>query len=368
MSSILFYSPFNQRSRDTESLMIAFHRQGHKVISLSQAEGYQIHDYLKLNGVETHSHVLKGKHNAWYYFRHLLYFTSFCRRHGVDIVYSHLEPANVVASLGQFFVRGKVYICRHHIDEASLYHFDRSLFYTMTYSLAKKIIVVSDRALRYMIDRERIEPKKIIHINLGYDFSLYRSADPAAILSIREKHKAQVLLLTVCRFTKYKRPEYSIAVLRKLIDLGIDAKLILLGSGEEEERLKNLMVANNMESRVSMPGYVPNVPDYLGAVDFLVHPSLLESSCVTVKEAALTCLPVIVCRGVGDFEDFIVDGENGFLADPENFIADATGIVAKHQANKEWLRGMGAKLRDSVIQRFDLKNIITLYDSLNQRP
>lgn len=45
MAVILFYSPFNQRSRDTETLMIGFRTQGHQVISLSQQEGLVIHGF-----------------------------------------------------------------------------------------------------------------------------------------------------------------------------------------------------------------------------------------------------------------------------------------------------------------------------------
>ncbi|NJM26390.1 MAG: hypothetical protein HC859_13810 [Bacteroidia bacterium] len=45
MKRILFYSPFNQRSRDTESLMIAFKQMGHRVLSLSQQEGHIINDF-----------------------------------------------------------------------------------------------------------------------------------------------------------------------------------------------------------------------------------------------------------------------------------------------------------------------------------
>ncbi len=84
MPTILFYSPFNQRSRDTESLMLAFHKQGHNVLSLSQQEGCGINDFLNFNGVNAHSHVLKGVRNGWwYYFRHLIFFIRFCRRQKV---------------------------------------------------------------------------------------------------------------------------------------------------------------------------------------------------------------------------------------------------------------------------------------------
>src|SRR5688500_8813055 len=50
---ILFYAPFNSRSRDNESLMLKFKEQGHEVIFLSQAEGYDIMEVLEAGGVRT---------------------------------------------------------------------------------------------------------------------------------------------------------------------------------------------------------------------------------------------------------------------------------------------------------------------------
>jgi hypothetical protein len=174
MASILFYTPFDQRSRDVESLMLAFHQQGHRVISLSQQKGSMIHEFLRSQGIEVHSHVIQSASaNWWYFFRHLIFFVRFCRREKIDIVYSHLEPANYVASIGQFFIRAKTIICRHHIDEGRLYGFDQALYYKITYRLAKKIIVESDHARRYMMEHENIPGDKILHINLAYDFSLY---------------------------------------------------------------------------------------------------------------------------------------------------------------------------------------------------
>jgi hypothetical protein len=174
MGRILFYSPFNQRSRDTESLMIAFKGAGHDVYSLSQQEGREIHDFLKSYDIHTNSYIVPGtRGGAGYYFKHLKYFARYCREHKIDIVYSHLEPANFVASVGQYMIRARTFLCRHHIDEGKLYNFDRDLYYRVTYKLARKIIVVSDHARRYMIEHEKIPARKIIHINLAYNFDLY---------------------------------------------------------------------------------------------------------------------------------------------------------------------------------------------------
>ncbi len=64
MATILFYSPFIHRSRDTESLMIAFRDQGHRVISLSQESGKDIHEFLEPLGIDVFTHVHRKKKPA----------------------------------------------------------------------------------------------------------------------------------------------------------------------------------------------------------------------------------------------------------------------------------------------------------------
>jgi len=367
MSVILFYSPFNQRSRDTETLMIGFRRQGHKVISLSQQEGFVIHDLLRAHDIETYSYVLPGRRSGWWYYRrHLVYFIRFCWKHKVEIVYSHLEPANFVASIGQYFIRAKTYLCRHHIDEGQLYRFDKKLYYRLTYRLARHIIVVSDHARRYMIEREGIPAHKIRHIDLAYDFALYGMPDVEKAKEIRNATPARVLLLSACRLTEYKRPALAIHTLDRLCREGIDTRLIILGKGEQYDRLQALVGELGLQDRVTMPGYVSNVLDYMTAADFFLHPSILDSSCVAVKEAGLARLPVIVCRGVGDFDDYLVHGQNGFSVDMDNFVEEAAGIIRQNFEDQDYRSRLGENLRKTILDLFDVKNILGQYAQLNK--
>lgn len=363
--TILFYSPFNNRARDAESLMLAFHEQGHRVISLSQAEGKFIHDYLRPRGIITLSCNITSRSQVLFFVKHIIHFIRFCYKNKIDVVYSHLELPSFVSVVSQFFIRARVYVCRHHIDEASLQGFDKTLFYRVTYRLAKKIVVVSNRAVSYMVDVEKIPASKIIKINLAYDFALYNDVDSDVVNKIKTEFGSACILLTVCRLTKFKRPDLSLLVLKNLLAKGVNAKLIVLGKGEEENNLKELAENLGLSSSVSFRGHVQNVLDYLTASDFLLHPSILESSCVTVKEAGITRTPVIACRGIGDFDEYIKSNDNGFLVNKENFCEEATSIVLDQYKNGELLNAIGDSLNDTVRRLFNISNIIHDYKTLN---
>jgi glycosyltransferase involved in cell wall biosynthesis len=367
MAVILFYSPFNQRSRDTETLMIAFKKEGHTVISLSQQEGHIIHPLLQQFGIETYSYVLPGKRSGiWYFFRHILYFIRFCYQHKVDIVYSHLEPSNFVASIGQYFIKAKVYLCRHHINESNLYQFDKDLYYKLTYKLAKKIIVVSNHAKQYMVEKEKIPAEKIIHINLAYNFDLYPKPNENKVEELRAKFgKNKLVLLGACRFTKFKRPDLLIEVVHELKKKNIDATLVMMGKGEMEKKLNTLISNLQLNNDVYLTGYVENVMDYYASCDFFLHPSLLESSCVVVKEAGLVQKPVIVCKGIGDFDAYLAHQENAFVVDQKNFVKESVKLIEAYYQQKDFLLMMGKKLHEAIYHNFSETNVLRHYQSLN---
>src|SRR4051812_2188391 len=101
--------------------MLRLKADGHHVISLSQAEGNEINSFLISQGIEVYSKVVNSKIVLWTLFLQLYHFISFCYIHKVSVVFSHLDTANFTASIGQYFIRSKVFLCRHHVDEAELY-------------------------------------------------------------------------------------------------------------------------------------------------------------------------------------------------------------------------------------------------------
>lgn len=365
MSNILFYGPFNQRSRDNETLMLAFKKQGHNIIFLTQFEGKEIVPFLRSNGINAYSYKTSSSSTFFYFLKHVLYLIRFCRNNKVDIMYSHLEPGNFVSSIAQYFISAKVFICRHHINEGKLYNFDNDLHYKMTYSLAKNIIVVSEHARRYMIHEEKINAQKITHINLSYDFSLYPKPTDLAAKNLRKEFTCSVLLVSLCRLTKYKRPDVAINTLNSLLKRGLNAKLVILGQGEMENELKKQIIKLKLQGKVIMPGYVNNVLEYLHSADYLLHPSLLDSSCVAVKEAGLLKKPVIVCKGVGDFDETINHNVNGFIVSADSFMDEAAEIIFNTRNDKEFLNSIGQTLHDDILRLFSIESILPQYELLN---
>lgn len=346
--------------------MAEFIKSGHCVFFLNQQINPYLPDLCKSAGVTYETVTIRSTRftslKIIYRWFHLIQFIIMNR---VDVVYSHLEPANFIAVLAQYFVKARIIIVRHHMDLAARIGFDKDLSYKLTYRLAKDVISVSYAAKKYMIEKEKVSSEKIHHINLGYDFSIFGTWDREKVDQIKSKHVDSIILITVGRLDAFKRAEISIEVCRMLKKKGYKVHLFLLGSGENEPAIKLRITELGLQNHIDLLGYVDNVMDYLKATDWLLHPSISESSCVAVKEAALSELAVIACKGVGDFDDYLINHKNCVLLDRDHFAEEAVKEIIYFETNKMEKVDMGRKLKEIMVSNFDIRSVVSQYNQFH---
>lgn len=361
--NILFYAPFYQRSRDTESLMLEFVKKGNAVFLLTLFENGPIVEFLKNKDVKVYCLTKqKYKNNLLNIFYHCYKLILFCKSHKVDILFSHLEFTNFIAVLSQYFIKSKVVINRHHVDELHLIGEYKTFSYWITYHLAKRIIVVSNRAKKFMTDMEKINPDTIDVVPLLYDFNLYDPIDKDKVNYIKKYYKADVLLILACRLVKDKRPELSVQLIKNLISQNVKAKLIILGEGEMYDELMQMIEELSLQENVFLLGRKTDVLNYLSACDFLVHPSVLDSSSVVIKEAGIVGLAPIVCKEVGDVNDYLENGINAYLVHKDTFVEEGCRVI-KNVSN-EAKKAVGENLKNSVLKRFNINTNFIYYENL----
>lgn len=364
--NILFYTPFNQRSRDTESLMQAFVNQKHAVFLLTQAKWGVYHEQCKKLGVKVYDHYIEKKNPLVYYLKHGLHLFLFCRSNKIDIVYAHLETAALPAVMVQYFIRARVFACRHMIDEAVLFgnrNFIRIV--RIVYKLARQIIVVSEHCRNYMIEQEQVSPVKIQVIRLGYNFDFYNRPRPEEVMNIRAAYPCQMLLITACRLVAPKRPAYAVHLMKNLRAKSLDVKLLLLGEGIEFTALQELIRTENLGDSVFLLGHRPNITDYISAADALVHPSILDSSSVIIKEAGLQEKLVIACSEIGDVDEYLVNGENAVLVSKDHAVEEMTQAISGLYHDRSGFQKCGVALRKEVINKFSIDKVLPGYNLIH---
>lgn len=123
-------------------------------------------------------------------------------------------------------------------------------------------------------------------------------------------------ILFVGRLHPVKGVQYLIRAMENVLEEIPDAKLILVGNGEERGNLEALSIQLGVQKSVQFVGVVPHekVHSYMQQADIFVLPSLSEGFPGVILEAMACGLPVIATR-VGGIMDIIVEGVNGYLID-----------------------------------------------------
>lgn len=145
-------------------------------------------------------------------------------------------------------------------------------------------------------------------------------------------------------------------------------KLILAGSGPEEERLRRL--ADNFGADVGFAGHLdkPALQRLIGDALALVLPSeWYENAPISLLEAYALGRPVIGAR-IGGIPELIAEGETGLLVESGNAAALAEAMAALAALSPTARAGMGASGRDWVAREFSpdryRERTLTLYEAI----
>jgi len=136
--------------------------------------------------------------------------------------------------------------------------------------------------------------------------------------------------LTVGRLDGWKRPDLPLRALAH----APRARLIVVGRGPEEERLKRLARDLGVDNRVE---WIPEAAEeallelYAGARIVVVAPQGEDLGYVPL-EAFLSGKPVLTTDDAGGPLEFVIDGETGFVVPPT---PDALGTALSHAWDRE---------------------------------
>lgn len=130
------------------------------------------------------------------------------------------------------------------------------------------------------------------------------------------------LIGNVGRFTKQKNQKRLLDIYANVLTKEPNAYLLLCGDGPLKEELTSYVHKLGIENKVIFIGNVPNVNEYLQALDLFLLPSLFEGLPVSVVEAQAAGLPCL-CSDEVTNEVAITDGTYFLpLSLPSEFWAD----------------------------------------------
>ena len=258
-----------------------------------------------------------------------------------------------------------VYTAHDVLPFSKEHTFKNRWMYKFIYRIVDKIIVHTPKTKKELLEFAKVDPNKVIVCPHG----IYTIKENLYINKIEAKEFLKIHCKRNLLFFGYIREHKGVDILLKAIKIVNEGEqekigLIIAGRGHIPNLFKNEY--SRLDYVKLNLGRIPDntIPYYFNAVDAIVLPykKIYQSG---VLFLALTFGTPIIATDVGSFSDYIIDGENGILCEPNkvNALAEA---IKKFYSYTNWDRvGISRKARDRYSWVNIVKDYIPIYNNLS---
>jgi glycosyltransferase involved in cell wall biosynthesis len=240
----------------------------------------------------------------------------FFRRERVDILHAHQYGPFFYSLMARRLYRQPPILFTEHGRHFPDYPRQKRIWANRLLLEKRDRVVAVGEAVRHaLIANEGISAARIALIYNGVDLSPYRKSgtDRDAVRKELGLQPVDFALIQVARLDYLKDHVTAVKTLERVTRRQPNTHLILIGTGEEESKIRQAIADRRLESSVKLLGLRTDVPRLLTAADCFLLTSISEGIPLTIIEAMAAGLPVVATR-VGGMSEVVVDGTTGLLS------------------------------------------------------
>lgn len=273
-----------------------------------------------------------------------------------DIVNTYLWTADLWGRLAAICAGVKnIVVTEQNVDIwKRWYHIsiDKILFRWTQYA-----ICVSDEVVNYYKNVVGLKDKQLVMIPNAIDISLFNRDTIQGELRTQLGIKDNEFIFTCsARLHVQKAHEVLIEAVNILNNNSdIDFCVLLVGEGQRNDELRNLVETKRLNNRIKFLGLRQDIPNILLQSDAFVLSSDYEGLSLAILEAMAARLP-IVATTVGGNTQVVDNGVTGFLVPPRDplLLADAMSHLVK---DLKLAKQMGNSGRALVEGKYDIRSV-----------
>lgn len=299
-----------------------------------------------------------------YKYRHLNFFINYIkvlfylRRSKEKIIFSQMTPGKLLVFF-KFMLKNKKLIYRETLipkgtlnDLNIIVRVIHKLFYKFGIKKHDIIIVQSNDMRDKLLEMDENLKNKMLVINNFVDSEEIENSLEDGIID-EKFDKDKINLISTGRLCRQKGYDLLIKTIGKLNCDNI--RLYVLGTGEEERNLKEIVNSLDLSKNVKLLGFKKNPYKYMKCADFFVSSSRVEGFPNAVLEACACGVPIIANNYLGGINEIIVPELNGEIIDITDEKAFKKALNKKYNAKE---------IKENIRKRFDKKVIIKQYERL----
>jgi len=243
----------------------------------------------------------------------------------------------------------------------------------ITQWMVNKEICVSKEVEKFMVKKTKIPPYKLATIYNGInplDFDLFNDEQKDKKRKELSISQFEPIIGTIARLSKQKGVKYLLKAFRLVLDDFPKSCLLVVGSGPEEKKLRELALRLNIANSVKFWGFREDATGIINIMDVFVLPSLWEGMPNAVLEAYVLGKPVIASK-VDGVKEIIKDEKTGFFVPAGDYKSLAESIKTLIKSPK-MMEQFGKKGKEFVSENFSIVRMVqdteNLYSELiNQK-
>jgi N-acetyl-alpha-D-glucosaminyl L-malate synthase BshA len=193
------------------------------------------------------------------------------------------------------------------------------------------------------------------------DTELFKPDDSREIKKLRKEFakEKEKIILHVSNFRKVKRIENIIRSFN-LIKRKTKSNLVLVGSGPELKKMKELVERLKLKKKVFFAGKQKKIEKYYAIADLFLLASDKEGFPLSILEAMSSGVPVVSAKS-GGVPEMVISGKTGYLVEREDVRGMASRAI-KILTSAKLRREMGEAARQEVLSKYTKERIIAQYE------
>lgn len=175
---------------------------------------------------------------------------------------------------------------------------------------------------------------------------------------IRREAGAPARFIFIGRMTEEKSLDTLLDAFADLAHAHPDSSLVLVGAGALEQQLKDQALHLGLGGRVRFAGHRDDIETLLADANVGVQCSRIEGLSNTLLESMAAGLPMVASRISGN-EDFVRQGENGWLFEPGDREGLARCLAAAAALTPDHRNAMGEEARATVTRQAGVDQVLS---------
>ncbi len=232
---------------------------------------------------------------------------------------------------------------------------------------ATELIVPTDKI--YKLFKEKYEFEKNINIiptGIEVDRFFKENVNSKEVSRLKQKlgfTKKDYILLFVGRLAEEKNVEFLLDVSQRLVKKNKAYKLLIVGSGPDEDKFKEIAKEKGISDNVIFTGKVPweEVPYYYHIADLFLTASTTETQGLTVVEAMASEVSPL-CINDEAFITTITDGLNGKIFNNKDECFEQVEYLYKHPAIKKKMDKQARIKSELCSSKYYAESVVNVYE------